>query len=450
MQALRLGLVSFAWTKQHNGGLRSHVRDIAHKLSEFGVNVHVFCVNTDPSAKPFETCSWREEGIQVESMNYAHQNFSCLLDFQRVPEAETSIIAWATNYKLDLIDFHHTMFIGIRAISALSELCPIVATLHDYWPLDPHCQLYNQKSYHYSPSDNSWWNDNINRTWPLEASKSNDLAFYYRPEETAEPGTEYNAMEAWIRFSKSCLEYCRTLITPSQASKKVFQLYGISQEIQVIENGIPTDGLYNQIKMESPRRRMKSKKIDIALLGNVAQSKGQLSFCEACTATPLSSTFTINIHGSFPDTHHGDTSQQDKLKKICQENPDLFRIHGPYDRSDLNEILAETDIVAMPSLWEEVYGLVAREAYCYGIPLITTNAGALAQLLDKEKVFILDRNYPDQWSTLLTEALQSGPIYKWVYERRLQRPPKDNSVESIESCSSKILNVYKNIISQYR
>jgi glycosyltransferase involved in cell wall biosynthesis len=56
-----------------------------------------------------------------------------------------------------------------------------------------------------------------------------------------------------------------------------------------------------------------------------------------------------------------------------------LRLNGPYDKEDLSSIFSQLDVVAMPSLWQEVYGFVAREALAYGLPIIITDdAGGLA------------------------------------------------------------------------
>lgn len=101
MNPLKLGLVSFAWTEQHNGGLRSHVRDIASKLDELGVQVHIFCVNTDSRAKPFETSSWNEGSIRIQAMNYAYHDLMTFEDFQYVPQAGFLLCEWAQRLQLD-------------------------------------------------------------------------------------------------------------------------------------------------------------------------------------------------------------------------------------------------------------------------------------------------------------------------------------------------------------
>ena len=51
--------------------------------------------------------------------------------------------------------------------------------------------------------------------------------------------------------------------------------------------------------------------------------------------------------------------------------------HAPYKRDKLEEIYNQNDVVVMPSLWKETYGLVALEALSFGVPVIMSeNVGA--------------------------------------------------------------------------
>jgi glycosyltransferase involved in cell wall biosynthesis len=73
---------------------------------------------------------------------------------------------------------------------------------------------------------------------------------------------------------------------------------------------------------------------------------------------------------------------QDLLRSI----PSVFKWYGSYGRDELTSIFASIDLVVMPSLCDEVYGLIAREAICYGLPLIVTDSGSLAELRGRSHV----------------------------------------------------------------
>jgi glycosyltransferase involved in cell wall biosynthesis len=444
---MRVGLVSFAWGSRHRGGLRSHVRDLAASLVVQGDQVFVHCVNTDPEAPMFQTRSWIEGGVHVQEMNYAYQDIRDLMGLQCVPPAEAIAVDWARRYELDLVDVQHTLFFGMRLLRILGSHLPTVATLHDYWPLDPHAQLFSApgSGLSFSPLI---WASKVEAVWPLAFRNSVEAVSYYAGSSDHELLNEPNLMRAWISYSKVCLAACQCLVTPSRASAAVYENHGICQSLKIVENGIDVPALQCGITVEPQRREWCGPRIRLGLLGNISPAKGQLSFCKACLHPELASIVQVHLYGQCPPVVQGDPEPQAQIRSLWQSHPDLFLWHGSYERADLPEIFASVDLLVMPSLWEEVYGLIAREALCYGLPLIITNAGALADLAERSRVFMLNRDEPDGWAVALLEAFHAGPLYRWVYERRERMPPVDSEVRSSTECGEEVRSLYAQVLAE--
>lgn len=436
---MRVGLVSFAWAPEHAGGLRSHVQDLVRGLVAQGDDVFVHCVNTDPAAPLFETRSWREGPVQVQEMNYAYQDLQCLLGLQRVPQAEVILQAWVAEHQLELVDVHHTLFFGLRALPVLAAKVPTLATLHDYWPLDPHAQLFPAHT----------WMQRVQNTWPEPFQKSLEAVSYYAEaqENVPEASPKPDLMQAWLAYSRRCLAPCERLITPSQASAAVFARWGVQQPITVVENGIDLSALGQRITHE-PEAAPSEASIRLGLLGNIAPAKGQLAFCRACLHPALAPLVQVHLHGNCPAVVQGDPEPQRQIKALWKAHPDRLCWHGPYQRDALPSIFAGIDILVMPSLWEEVYGLIAREALAYGLPLIVTNAGALAELEGCSRVFTLDHADPAGWAMALLQGFEQGPLYRWVYERRQRRMPTDPQVRSSQECVQELRSLYAEVLQQ--
>ena len=169
---LKIGLVCFAWGKEHRGGLETHVSGIAHQLSARGHRLFLHCVNTAAGSTPFSTRSWQEGPIHVQEMACNHAATGDLLDFQRVPQAETILESWVRHHQLDVVDVHHTLFFGMRALKTLSAQVPTIATLHDYWCLDPRGQLLSPEGQILQPGDEAAWEASVRFTWPMHTAKS--------------------------------------------------------------------------------------------------------------------------------------------------------------------------------------------------------------------------------------------------------------------------------------
>lgn len=427
--------MSFAWTAQHGGGLRHHVRDLAHHLSRWQHQVHVLCVNTDPLAACFQTRSWMEGPIQVQEFNYAYQDLRCLFDFQRIPQAEVILGEWAQRLQLQLIHIHHNLFIGMRAIPALAAYAPVLTSLHDYWPLDPRGQLFDPQAPGQPLSPNRW-EELTAHTWPQEVQKSREAQAYYQSTTNGESAL----WDQWLAYSRRCLAASRRLVAPSPASAAIYAAHGFQQPIRVVENGIPTPQLQAGLTREPPLSAP-SGPLKLALLGNITASKGQLAFCQACTQLSLWPRLQLHLHGQLP-------TNQAELLELSAAAPEQIHLRGAYQRRDLLAIFASSDLVVVPSLWEEVYGLVAREALSYGLPLIVSSAAGLASLGERSRVLVLNHRDPAHWPEQLEEAFCRGPLLQWIWERRQRQLPSDHQVRSSEACSLELLHLYQEVLAE--
>ncbi|MBV2350361.1 glycosyltransferase [Synechococcus sp. HK05] len=419
--------------------------DLAHALRDHGYAVFVHCVNTDPQAPPFETRSWIEDGIHVQELNHAYQDLKALAGFQCVDQAEVILREWVRYYQLQLVDVHHTLYVGVRALPALSAQVPVVATLHDYWLLDPRGQLFGFASQPGATLTAEAWEAGVRQTWPHLFRQSLSQLHYYNPTTHLDRVDSPRLMQTWQSYSRRCLSACRRLVAPSEAAAATFLNYGFSQPIRVIENGIDPSGLLNGLLEESVDS-IQNGPIRMGLLGNVAPSKGQLAFCEALLSTPWRADVKLHLYGQIPDTYHGDSSPQQRLKGLMVRYPELILWHGAYQRDQLKAIFAGLDLLVMPSLWPEVYGLIAREALCYGLPLIVSNAGALAELDGRSHVFLLDAADPAGWSEALNAAFERGPLLRWVYERRRRILPPDSTVRTSAECAVEVAELYQEVL----
>src|SRR5439155_12039767 len=115
-----------------------------------------------------------------------------------------------------------------------------------------------------------------------------------------------------------------------------------------------------------------------------------------------------------------------KLKQLIAENglEDRVALRGAYAPAQLNDILANADIVVLPSTWEGL-PLVLVEAMQRGVPIVTTNAGGSAEFGDANPdVVVTDIEWSSFTDGLLEMArrLRAGQIdparlYEWAESR---------------------------------
>ena len=451
---MKIGIICFAWGKENRGGLETHVSGLAKLFSDFGHQVFIHCINQDINNKDqYHTRSWKEGSFRITQMNYSTSDTRCLFDFQRVPQAEISLKNWIHCHQLDVIDFHHNLFYGVRAIRSCSKHVPTVVTLHDYWCLDPQSSLFGSDHSIINPDDHLKWEQNSLRASD-RTLKSLESAEYYRPLHTDINSGRSNISlkAAWIRYSNQMLAYASTIVSPSIEAATVHHQHGITHNISVIENGLNLAYQRGQLASEIESKADAtpiSQRIRMGMLGSVAPHKGQLKFCEILLEENLQEWFKIEIHGPIPDNYQGDQSSQIGIRQLADHHPEFLTLKGSYNKESLPSIFSSLDVVAMPSVWHEVYGFVAREALAYGLPVIVTDAGGLSGLSGHEGVFTLPMADTANWGRYIRQGLEEGPFFRWTYERRQGLPVASDFIPSNRDCARKLETLYQRLVSRH-
>ncbi|MCM8796409.1 MAG: glycosyltransferase [Candidatus Omnitrophica bacterium] len=113
-----------------------------------------------------------------------------------------------------------------------------------------------------------------------------------------------------------------------------------------------------------------------------------------------------------------------------------------YQHNDINEVLKEIDIGVVPSVWEEVFGIIGIEFLAARIPVIGSNIGGIPEWLkDKENGFLV---YPADTEELVQKMqlfIENPELIAQMQENI--KPQKTLNEHAVE-----IINFYKEIISR--
>ncbi|HYD40963.1 MAG TPA: glycosyltransferase family 4 protein [Anaeromyxobacter sp.] len=71
-----------------------------------------------------------------------------------------------------------------------------------------------------------------------------------------------------------------------------------------------------------------------------------------------------------------------ELRALAARDGAAGRVHFLGARGDVHRVMAEADVVVVPSIWREPFGLVAAEAQLVGTPLVVADRGALPEIAD--------------------------------------------------------------------
>lgn len=94
-----------------------------------------------------------------------------------------------------------------------------------------------------------------------------------------------------------------------------------------------------------------------------------------------------------------------------------MRPHSRYSYSELEHIFDDTDLVVIPSLWQETFGYGVLEALSYGVPILTSKHTGACDIIEPGAGIILEdinaENLYKALSTITTEQLSNMNEIIW-------------------------------------
>lgn len=142
-------------------------------------------------------------------------------------------------------------------------------------------------------------------------------------------------------------------------------------KIQVSHYGIDTSHV---VGASSERRP--SSKLRLGFVGTLAPHKGPDILMRAFGMLPPGLDATLSIHGS----EEGYESYADELRDLAGDDARIsFR--GTFAREELRSVLAEIDVLVVPSRWYENAPGVIFEAFAAGMPVVATDLGGMSEFV---------------------------------------------------------------------
>lgn len=175
-------------------------------------------------------------------------------------------------------------------------------------------------------------------------------------------------------------------------------------------------------------RKGKNEVFNIAFMGGKALYKGLDKLLEALNllGDEEFKNWQLNLYGD-------DYSEYIYDKRIKNK--------GKYKLEQLDKIYKETDLLVVPSVWRETYGLVVNEALSYGVPVIvSSNVGSKFLLKDiPDSIYDADSiiDLRDKIKLMMNNECYNR-VSKWIYD--------DCKVEKFIDHSEKINELYNELI----
>lgn len=311
--------------------------------------------------------------------------------------------------KPDIVHFHHYVHLGLelfREVKNYSKDIPIVLTLHEYFGI---CHNHGQM---------------VKRT-------DNSLCNRATPAECAACFPEYSPQDFFLRkqFIQSYFEIVDQFISPSEFLKNRYVEWGLPEsKIKVIENidGRPVEQATNRPTLNDPSQE----KIRFAFFGQINWFKGVDVLIDAYNYLPekLKKKVFIEINGSGLD--HQPKEMQEYVRESIDRSGGHIRFKGRYQPVELGALMNSTDWVVIPSKWWENSPMVIMEAKKYGVPVICSNIGGMAEKVKHEKTGLhFQARRPDSLADQMIHVIQNPGLRESMIENIKRESDQENGFE---------------------
>ena len=175
-----------------------------------------------------------------------------------------------------------------------------------------------------------------------------------------------------FRYFEKLLRIPQRVIVPSQSlADRMQQIFPfLESRLQVLAPGIvPVRPLHREDREAGTLR--------VLYIGALLPHKGAHVLVEATRGLPVGS-IEVSLYGSRVAAWQAYT---DQLEADAADLPVHFC--GTYTPAQLSAILAQHDVLVVPSIWEETFSLVTREALQAGLPVIAARRGALPEVIQE-------------------------------------------------------------------
>jgi GT2 family glycosyltransferase/glycosyltransferase involved in cell wall biosynthesis len=388
---VRVLIVVHGFPPQAQGGTEIYSHGLATALAaRFGDDVSVLAREHVSSAPEYRV---RDEHIGRLRIRWINNTFRETRSFEETyhnPVIAELAANFIDSVRPDIAHVHHLTCLSTTILDELKRRrIPVVLTLHDYWLLCHRGQLLDVNlhrcpgpvpegcdgctSYTGAPSAT------LRRTAPIvrrvEAHMPSTLGIAMRrtaeavATATSDHGRARRESAARIRHMRERWDAVTVALAPSRHVRDRFVQAGFpADKIRVSENGIERSPLCRPAHaLDSPLR--------LTYLGSLMVSKAPHLILEAIRLLPAGSV-SLNLYGA-PADYHGDGSYSSTLSRLLPQ--DGVASHAPVSHGAVRGILAATDVLIFPSIWEETSGLVAREALVAGVPVIASRIGAIPE-----------------------------------------------------------------------
>lgn len=261
-------------------------------------------------------------------------------------------------YQPDIVHFHHYVHLGLELIREVRNYNPeirIILTLHEFFAL---CHNHGQ----------------------MIKAGSKELCRRASPQDCHRCFPTYTPQDFFFRkqFIQSFFALVDEFVSPSRFLAERYVDWGVDRhKIRVIENLLEDrDGA------ATLPERTGSTRVRLGFFGQINSFKGVDILLRSLLSLPeeVRDRLHLSINGS------GLENQPDKLRNMIngmvKALDDCVTLAGPYKPEELPGLMGGCDWIVIPSIWWENSPVVILEAKKFGVPVICSDIGGMAEKVE--------------------------------------------------------------------
>ena len=362
---------------------------VARWLARHGHDVEVVAVEDIDAVAPLTVRTDQQDGVVVHRLGLKLTGRAEPLGMRYRDEA---VGEWFTSYltrtRPDVFHSQSCYLLTASTIESATRLgVPVVATLHDYWFLCPRLTMLrpngSRSARAEAPATCSWCLHTERRRYRVvdaawgrlrgsQTGQGGDAPWFHSlmPDELT---ASIRARQAYL---SSVLRSVQLILTPSVYARELLLAEGLPpQLVELAPYGLE---LAQPAGQGAPRQELPANSpLRIGYLGQLAPHKGVHVLVQAFRQ--LASTASGAELRIFGDPSRFPEYSQELLALAADDQ--RIRFAGPYDNSQVTRILADLDVVVVPSTWFEIYPLVVLEAFAARVPVVATGLPNLQNMV---------------------------------------------------------------------
>lgn len=445
---MKVLFITLFYPPAHIGGTEIYTHAVARQLQQTGHQVQVLCAENWGQGNAAWN-AWFDESYEGIAVRRVCLNWKKARDVNRAlyfnPLVALHLQTFLREWQPDLVHVTSCQTLSASVITAAKQAgIPVVVTLTDFWFLCPRVTLRR--------SDGQLCDGRVDASVCLDCmlrqTKAERWSKALLPHHAQQSLLTRVSQAGWLTRGPGlrglalniedrretlhqALRQADSVIAPSHFVKTAFRQNDFDVAIDVIPHG-------NDLAWAAPNQtKTASKAIRFGYIGQILPIKGVHCLIDAFQRLPKHVSAELHIYGSLDK----DAVYVASLREQARDNLQIY-FNGPFQRAALGRVFAGLDVLVVPSLWHETYGLVIQEAFAAHTPVIASAVGAIPEFVhDNVNGLVFEMGNVQELARQMQRVIDEPTLLPRLRDGIL--PVKD-----IQAEVAQVLNVYARLLAR--